>query len=428
MTGIRKWPIEPFVVKGSLMRHVIIGNGIAGVHAIEVIRRLNPEASVTLIADETFPPYCRPVISLVLEGAVPADHLPIRDPDFYETFRVEPLIGQIARGIDVENREVLVGREGRVPFDRLLIATGANPRPIRAYGLDLKNIFFMRTQAHVKGMLEALPGAKRALVLGGGLVGFKAAYGLLHRGLKVTMLIRSGHPLSMQVDSFAGKMVLEELQKKGLEVRVGTEVAAFEGNGKVTEVCLDDGTRMPCDMAVIGKGVRPATFFVPQDRIRVDTGILVDDHLETDVPGIFAAGDVAEHFDVARKTRWVNAIWPVAAEQGRVAGMNMAGRNVTYKGSLSRNVIRIFDMDVLTGGWVNPPQEGDYEALSRYDPHKKVYRKLVFRGDRLVGLAMVNEIEQGGVLLSLIHQEIPVRIPKERLLEPGFNFAQLLPR
>jgi len=130
--------------------------------------------------------------------------------------------------------------------------------------------------------------------------------------------------------------------------------------------------------------------------------------------------------DVARKTPWVNAIWPEAVAQGRIAGMNMAGRRTAYKGSLSRNVIRIFGMDVMTAGLITPPDPEGYDIRNVRDPKAKIYRKLVFRGDRLVGMVMVNRIEQGGVLMSLIQSETPIRLPREVLLKPGFNFRQLI--
>lgn len=408
------------------MKYVILGNGVAGVSGAETIRQMDAEGHITMIGDETFDPYCRPMISLVLEGAIEPEKLPIRTSDFYDALRISPVLGERVTSIDVDRKSVSVQSGNTIPFDRLLIATGADPRPIKARGLHLRNIFFMRTESHVRQMLEILPGAKRALVLGGGLVGFKAAYGLLRRGIKVTMLIRSGYPLSMQVDEDAGRMILEELVAHGLEVKVKAHVVGFEGQEAVEKAHLSDGTVVPCDMVVIGKGVLPSLSFVPRDRIEVDLGILVDSHLETSAPGIFAAGDVAESIDIARKARWVNAIWPEAVTQGRIAGMNMAGRPVAYKGSLSRNVIRIFDLAVMTGGVVNPPIDARFEVLAARDARLKTYRKLVFSYNRLVGMILVNAIEQGGVLLSLIQSGIPVRIPKENLLEPSFNFKQLM--
>lgn len=407
------------------MRYVIIGNGVAGITAAETIRQYDPEGGIILIGDESTAPYCRPMISLVLEGVITPEKLPIRGSRFYDDLNIQAVLGNRVTGIDVEKRTVAVNGSS-YGFDRLLIATGADPRPITAEGVALENISYMRNQDHVQTMLAGLGGARRALVLGGGLVGFKAAYGLLRRGLAVTMLIRSGYPLSMQVDEDAGLMIRGELVRHGLDVRVDIEAIAFEGNGRVRAAHLSDGSRLPCDIVVIGKGVLPALAFVPRDRIRTDLGIVVDGRMETSADGIFAAGDVAEYIDIARSTPWVNAIWPEAVNQGRIAGLNMAGRRVTYPGSLSRNVIRIFDLDIMAGGVVNPPQDALYRTLVFKNANKKLYRKLVFQGDHLVGMVLVNGIEQGGVLLAAIQSRAQLNVPRETLLEPGLNYGRLL--
>jgi NAD(P)H-nitrite reductase large subunit len=407
------------------MKHVIIGNGVAGVHAAEAIRRLDPGANLTMISDEAIVPYCRPMISMVLEGAVSPRQLPIRSAAFYDTLGIRPLLGQRVSAIDPDQREVRVGG-ARVAYDRLLIATGADPRPIRAEGLGLEGIFYMRTQDHVRRMLPALEGAQKALVLGGGLVGFKAAYGLLRRGLQVTMLIGSGYPLSLQVDETAGRMIQNALEAHGLEVRVGIEVVAFEGRGRVQRARLSDGGTADCDIVVIGKGVLPALDFVPRDRIEVDLGIRVDAHLRTSAPDVYAAGDVAQFVDIARQTGWVNAIWPEAVTMGRLAGLNMAGRPVAYEGSLSRNVIRIFDLDVMTAGIVAAPEANGCRTAVRADRRSGTYRRLVFRDDVLVGMTLVNAIEQGGLMVSLIRNRTPIRLPSDTLLDPSFNFRTLM--
>ncbi len=408
--------------------YVIIGNGVAGIQAAETIRRLDRTGHITLIGDETHLPYCRPMISMALEGTIDFPALTIRGPDFYEANAITPILGERVAAIDVDGRAVIIGGGRRVPFHRLLIATGADPRPVAAAGLDLNNIHYMRSQDHVRRMLASIDGARRATVLGGGLVGFKAACGLLRRGVGVSLLIGSGHPLSMQVDDEAGAMLLAELRRRGLDVRVGAAVAGFEGeNGRVRSAALKDGGRVDCDLVVIGKGVRPALDFVPRDRIPVDLGILVDARMETGAPGIYAAGDVAEAEDIARRTRWVNAIWPEAVEQGRVAGMNMAGRQVAYPGSLSRNVIRVFDMDAMTAGVVTPDDDGLYEVIRERDAGGRLYRKLVFREDRLVGFTLINRIEQGGVMTALIRSRLPIRVSRRRLLAPDFNWSLLLP-
>jgi NAD(P)H-nitrite reductase large subunit len=179
-------------------------------------------------------------------------------------------------------------------------------------------------------------------------------------------------------------------------------------------------------MVIIGKGVLPVRTFIPKDKIDVDLGVVVNDHLQTSAAGIYAAGDVAELVDIARGYRWVNALWPEAANQGRVAGLNMAGRPVAYAGSLSRNVMRVFNLDVLTVGNANPALDVGYRCLQAGGVAQQYYRRLVLKDGILVGAVMINQIEQGGVLRSLIENRIPIRRPPETLIKPGFNFGQLI--
>jgi NAD(P)H-nitrite reductase large subunit len=366
------------------------------------------------------------MISLVLEGAVSPAKLPIRDSGFYEELHITPVLGNRVIRLDVDVRTLVLSDGTSHSFDTLLIASGADPRPATASASHLSNIFYMRNQHQVMQMLTALPQTRRALVLGGGLVGFKAAYGLLHRGIDVTMLIRSGYPLALQVDQVAGGMILDELTRRGLTVRVGVEVTSFTGEDRVTGAVLSDGSEISCDMVIVGKGVAPSMSFIPRNHIEVEQGILVDEHLQTTCAGIYAAGDVAESIDIARKTRWVNAIWPEAAAQGRIAGMNMAGRPVKYRGSLSRNVIRIFDLDVMTAGWVNVPDGPRFTVLSDWNRRQNTYRRLVFEEDRLIGMTLINRIETGGILTAMIQNEIPIRGSREKLLEPHLSIKSLM--
>jgi len=408
------------------MQYVIVGNGIAGITAAEAIRQLDPSGRITMIGDETALPYSRPMISMVLDGSIPSEKLPIRPPSLYEDLNVETLFGNRISEIDAERKEVVIEDGKRVPYKRLLIATGADARMVAAQRADLDNIFIMRTEAHVRHILHGLSGVQNPLVLGGGLVGFKAAYGLLKRGLKPTMLITSAYPLSMQVDETAGEMILDQLVRHGLTVRVGISVTAFEGQKRVEGALLSDGSALHCDLVISGKGVVPALSFVSKDQMEIAQGILVDDHMETSLKGVFAAGDVAECMDIARKRPWVNAIWPEAVMQGRTAGLNMAGREVSYGGSLSRNVMRIFDLDLMTLGLADPGNDSQYQVLKAQDFRNNVYRKLVFRENVLVGAVLVNNIEQGGLFLALIQNQTPLSISPKKLLEPRFNFRQLM--
>ena len=408
------------------MKYLIVGNGIAGVNAAEAIREVDQKGEIVMIGDETFPPYSRPMISQVLDGSQPHEKLPIRPQSFYSDLGITPILGARAESMNVDGKRIRIRGGNEISFDRLLIATGADPRPLKAEGIHLAGIHFMRTQAHVKAQIESAAEARKALVLGGGLVGFKAAYGLLKRGLAVTMLITSEYPLSMQVDDIAGKMILESLLLRGLSVHVGESVAGFEGNGRVKAAVTKSGASFPCELVVVGKGVYPAHGFIPKDQIKTDLGIIVDEHLETSVKGVYAAGDVAESTDIARNKRWVNAIWPEAAIQGRIAGFNMAGRSMTYPGSLGRNVIRVYDLDVMTIGHANPKPDEGYEIIRSGGPNKGAYRSLVFEEDRLIGAVLINRIEQGGVLRALIETKRPIDVRHEALLNRHFNIGRML--
>lgn len=399
------------------MNHVIIGNGIAGIQAAETIRYLDPTAFITLFAAESHPPYCRPMISLMLEGRISSDRLAIRNPHFYDDLQIRSIAGAYVTSIDVDAHAVTIDDHEPIFFDRLLIATGADPRTMKIPGHALNNIFPMRTVSHVENMLTDISTARHALVLGGGLVGFKAAYGLMRRNIPVTMLIRSEYPLSMQVDDIAGGMILDRLKANGLTVRTGIDALAFEGDSRVREAHLSDGSVLACDRVIVGKGVRPAVGFIPKDRIPVDLGVLVNTNMETGIPGIYAAGDVAECIDRVRQCPWINAIWPEAAMQGRVAGMNMAGRTVSYPGSLGRNVIRIFDLDVMTAGLINPEPDDGYQIYSRIEPRLPVYRKFVLKDNRLLGFILINRIETGGRLVSLIQRQFPLSASEMGILK-----------
>lgn len=408
------------------MKHLIIGNGIAGINAAMAIREMDQNADICMVSDETFPPYSRPMISHVLEGAQPHAKLPLFPGNIYEDLRITPVLGHRVESLDSTGKSVRLGNGEKIDFDRLLIASGADARQIKAAGAGLDNIFCMRTEKDVLAMLDTIvQGAKNALVLGGGLVGFKAAHALMNQGIKVTMLITSGYPMAMQVDKTAGEMIQEELEHHGLTVKVGVSVKRFDGATQVRKAVLDSGEELTCDLVIIGKGVDPSLDFIVKDAMNIDYGILVDDHLMSSIPDIYAAGDVAESVDIVRQTRWINAIWPEAADQGRIAGFNMAGRKVVYQGSLSRNVMRVYSLDVMTIGLGNPGAATDLEMMQTGGPDSGFYQSLVFRGDILVGAVLINRIEQGGVLRALIQNRIPVRIPKHLLLSANFNISQI---
>ncbi len=400
------------------MKYLIIGNGIAGVSAAETIRSIDQDSDITMVSKEKTPPYSRPLISYVVSGELKDAEIIIRDADFYEKLGINTQLGKRVLKVDADQKKVFLESGESIEWDRLLVASGADPRLPGVEGTDLENIFTLRNIKDAKKIVSCCKHhVKKAIVLGGGLVGFKAAYGLLKRGVEVSIFITSPYPLSQVADEQSGILIMEALRDHGLKVEVGRTVEAFEGrDGKVSGVVLKDGDAVKCDMVVVGKGVDPAVDFLGETGIRLNRGVVVNTRLESSIPGIYAAGDVAEAPDIVWRENRINAIWPVAVEQGRIAAMNMAGLVTSYVGSLARNVIRIFDLDFMSGGIVNPPDEKDYEIRTSYDERKKKYKKLVFREECLVGMVLVNCIDQGGVLLNLVSQGRKLRNLKKTLL------------
>ena len=409
------------------MKYLIIGNGVAGIQAAETLREIDTTSTIIMVSKENTIPYSRPLISYIVSGELEDREIFIRPEDYYEKLKIETYLGKTVRNVDVENRKVFLESGESIGWDRLLIATGADPRVMKVDGSDLGNIFFLRNLDDAVNIVKSCDsGARKAIVLGGGLVGFKAAYGLLKRGIDVSILITSPYPLSQVADTRSGQLIRKTLEDYGLAVEVGKSVKAFEGrDGKVCGALLNDGQRVDCDLVVVGKGVDPAISFLKDSGVNINRGILVDENLRSSVPDIYAAGDVAEAPDIVWRDNRVNAIWPVAAEQGRVAAYNMLGIERRYQGSLGRNVIRIFDLDFMAGGIINPPDEDRYEVLSVYNEKEKKYKKLVFEEDRLVGMVLVNCVEQGGVLLNLIAQRRNLSSRKKELLDREDYYSML---
>ncbi len=400
------------------MKYLIIGNGIAGTHAAETIRKFDHRSNVIVVSKEKTVPYSRPLISYVVSGELQDYEITIRSEEFYDKLGIEAYLGKSVVEVDVNDRVVRLSSGELITWDRMLIASGADPRMLDVEGSDLGNIFALRNINDAKAIVESCTrGATKAIVLGGGLVGFKAAYGLLKRGLDVSIFISSSYPLSQAADKISGRLIMETLEDHGLKVEVGRSVVAFEGKrGKVREAYLKDGKSVECDLVVVGKGVNPAVQFLRGCGIETGRGIIVNHRLQSNIPDIYAAGDVAEAPDVVWGENRVNAIWPVAVEQGKIAALNMLGIESIYRGSFGRNVIRIFDLDFMAGGIVNPPDDDDYEIVEDFNETEKKYKKLVFREDCLVGIVLVNCIDQGGVLLNLIAQKRTIRYDRWELL------------
>ena len=307
--------------KSSPASVVIIGAGAAGGAAAEMLRREGYDGPVTLIGADESLPYDRPNLSKdYLAGNAPEEWIPLRPPEFYREQKIEAFTNTTVTSIDPKTKQVTLSDGRSLGYDALLLATGAQPVHLTIPGADLPHVFYLRTLADSRRIIEKAKTAKRAVVIGSSFIGLEVAWSLRERKLEVAVVGRDSAPLGKVLGTEMGNLVRETHETHGVKFHLGRSPAAIhDGN-----VQLDDGTKLDCDLVVIGIGVRPNTHLAEQAGISTDNGVLVNEMLETNVPGIFAAGDIARWPD-PRAGRIRVEHWVVAERQGQSAARNILG-------------------------------------------------------------------------------------------------------
>jgi NAD(P)H-nitrite reductase large subunit len=406
------------------MRYVIIGGSAAGISAIEAIRSVDRTSPIDLFSNEGTPFYSRVLLSYYIAGVISKEELHFRPLEFFSENGVTAHLGQRVQLVSPDSKSIRTKDGREYPFDRLLIATGSSPKILDIPGKDKKGVIVIRNIEHAQEIIQRLEGIKTVCVLGGGLIGLRTGYALSVRGLKVKIIVKSDHVLSQMLDREAAGRVQERMREHGIEIRTGRDAVEIVGKESVEGVVLDNGERMNCQLVVIGKGVQPNVDFVSSTQIKVNEGIVADETMRTNVPDIYVAGDVAETYDISRDKMGVNAIWPCAFEQGRVAGLNMAGREAKYGGSFRMNSLDFYDLPVISMGITRPEGDGFQQVQWRT---KDTYKKIVLKGGRIVGAILVGKVQRAGVLATLLKKKVNVLDYVPLLMSDRLNFADLLP-
>lgn len=407
------------------MRYAIIGCSAAGISAIEAIRSRDKKAKIIVVSDEKKPLYSRCLISYLLAGTITEDKIWYRPVSFFKENKTDAILGVKAEVIDVEKKQVFLQNKEKVKFDRLLIATGASPKLEDIPGIDKKGVYPLRTIEHTSEIQSMLSRVKRVAVLGGGLIGLRAAYALKSRGKEVSVFVRSQQILSQIVDKGAADIMQRHMEDKGIRIMTRRFAKKISGNGSVKGIALDNNSKMDCELVIIGKGVSPNIDIAKGAGIKTNRGILADDFLKTSHEDIFAAGDVSEAHDIALEENSINAIWPAACEQGRIAGLNMLGKDETYDGSMAMNSIEFFGLPVISIG-ITRPKKDIYQEIIRANPEKNVYKKIVLRDGVVVGAVFVNSVDTIGIVGTLIRNKVDITSVKDMLLEDYFDYGKIV--
>jgi NAD(P)H-nitrite reductase large subunit len=397
------------------MRYVIIGASAAGCKAAETLRRYAPNSPITVISEEVQPLYSRPLLTYVLSGEVSPQKVWLQGEDYFQQWNFEPVLGEQVVRVDPGAHAVHLLSGRHIPYDRLLIASGARPRLLGLKGEELAGVYTLRTLADWQRLDAGLPQAGRVVVVGAGAVGLKTADALARRGLSVTLVARGAQPLSRVLDPTAAALLQAALSRMGIEIITYAWPEAIWGEGgRVRALTLNDGREIPCQAVLFSIGVAPNVEFLAGTSLATADGITVDHQLATADPHIFAAGDCAHAYHLLTGQRAGYHIWPAAVAQGRIAGANLAGANLTYDGLLPQNSLSLRGFHIITGG-LGPQDAAGCDTVSELDERRGQYRSLIYQEGRLVGLTFVGAVEDAGIYFQLMAQHQPVAGP----VQPG---------
>ena len=402
------------------MRYVIIGNGVSALGAIEGIRQYDKDGDILVVTDEKLTTYGRPLISYVLGGKAKAENLELKPEDYYARMGVTVRLDTRVDCLDVRAKEVVTTANERIPYDKVLVATGGTPSRPPIPGLEGEDVYTFINWAHAEAVEDEVAAkAKKVAVIGAGLIATKAAEGLSMRGVEVTCIVRS-RLLRVYFDQTASDMVAKHMADAGVGFRHGESPCEVlrDDTGRVTGVKTDQGV-VECQAVILAAGVKPNKHLAECAGLLCKDGIIVNEHMQTSAPDVFAAGDVAEGKDLLSGESRVIPIWPNAYNQGINAGINMAGAGKAYPGSLSMNATSFHHLPTISVGVVDPAEGEGYEVLTHLDQEAETYRKLVFRDDRLVGVILIGEVDMAGLYTSFIRFELPVSPEAKEQLAKG---------
>jgi NAD(P)H-nitrite reductase large subunit len=396
------------------MNYVIIGTGPAGVIAAETLRRSDPAGSITLIGDEPEAPYSRMAIPYYLVENIGEEGTHLRHgANHYESLGIT-LRQQRVTGLSASDKTVSLDDGSSLAYDKLLLATGSHAARPPIPGMDLDGVENCWTLQDARNIAARTKPGDKVVLMGAGFIGLIVLEALVQRQVELTVVEMADRMLPRMMDDVGGEMIKRWCENKGVRVLTSTSVSAIAKDGDGLSLALSNGDRLAATLVVSATGVRPNIDFLAGSGVETDVGILVDHHLETTQPGIYAAGDVAQGPVFASDQREIHAIQPTASEHGRIAALNMAGQPTRYGGSLAMNVLSTLGLiSASYGQWAGV--DGGEQAVVA-DPGAFNYLRLEFDGDRLVGALALGLTQHVGVLRGLIQTKVPLGEWKDRLM------------
>ena len=406
--------------------YLIAGASHAALSALEAIRMADTERELTLVAKDDYLPYSPTVLPYVVSGHAKPERVFLRDDEYFERTHTSYLRGRSVMHIDTEAHVAQLSDGTELKYQKLLLATGARAALPPIPGLGFVPMHVLRTLDDALDLRERLPSVRRAIVLGGGLIGMHAAENLRRGGANVTIIEIQPQVLPAYFDAEAAAIIARAFTKAGVDVRVSTHVVSVAPQGDGFTMQLQGGESLEGDLLVVGTGVTPVMEYLNGTPVATDHGILVDDTMHTNVSDVWAAGDVAQARGFYTSTPVLNGILPYAVEQGRIAGMAMAEDPAleTYRGGVPLNTYSFWGRHAVAVGTNVAPQGA--EVVRRLEGAHERYLKIILDGDRLHGIFGVNEMFDAGVMWELILRRIDLGPVRERFLARPNETARAL--
>lgn len=396
-----------------MRRFVIVGNGAAGSTCAEMLRKLEPSCEVTLVTDEAYPLYNRVTLPRMLKQEVPPTKVFLKSSEWHAETGIRFLSETRVTAVDVEGRTVVTNRAQELPWDALLIASGGRPNHLPAPGAEAPNCFNFQYYNDTLALSEQIGRSRRAVSVGGSFISYELAEAFRVRGLEVAWLIRGPRWLRRILDEDGGALVDRIATDHGVEVLHDQTVErVVVRDGLATGVVTSAGETIDCQLVGSGLGLTLNTDFLGGTGIRLDNGVITDSGLRTNVPGVFAAGDIAEYEDTVTGHHHLMGTWDNALAHGRVAAVNMLGGEQPYV-DVPTYQSGLFDTIISVLG-VTPETLPDAQSLTRCDMEARSYRRLFFNGDRLVGAVLIGSIKGKKKMMDLIRQGAELKTDSEK--------------
>ncbi|MBF7696151.1 nitrite reductase small subunit NirD [Acinetobacter rathckeae] len=406
-----------FVSAQHKLKLVLVGNGLAGMRCLEDLLDMAPDRyEITVIGAEPRGNYNRIMLSPVLSGDKTLDDIMLHQPHWYSEHGIRLITGDAVMKIDRAKKQLHTQKGLTVDYDRMILATGSTPFIPNIEGTALNGVMSFRDIDDVNQMLQYAKKHKNAVVVGAGLLGLEAAYGLKQQGMNVTVLHLTDRIMNRQLDAHASGLLQKSIEAKGIKVITGASTQRLEGeDGQVTAVHLASGQVIPTDLVVFAVGIRPNITLAKEAGLHCHRGVVVNDTMQTFDPSIYAVGECIEHRQ--QTFGLVEPLWG----QAFICANQLAERGgITFKAPTVPTQLKVSGCDVFSAGSIDP--SGDFEDIILNDEKRQVYKRIIIQNDRVIGAVLFGDTEDGAWYAELISDQTVIRQIRHKLLF-GRDFA-----